>query len=229
VGTDTTKKRFAEREEEMRAADPMSWVELPVDYARQLIEEAADLTRLAGSILAAGYATWEHLIARPAAPPAQPLVYREISGFEARLHPTLQNESELLFDEPEVEPWFFMPEPMRKWVQQLAEPASARAILMPESEESRLERILREAVKEVMTPRVVHGLRRRLEETAYIFLRTDRRVAARRAVAAAVTIEDERPLQPPHPFLKALVARSLRVALTVQRARAEPARLALAP
>ena len=115
---------------------------------------------------------------------------------------------------------------MQKWLQMLAEPPGSRLIVTPETEGDRTERVLREAVKDLLPPVQRAGLKRRLEETAYIFLRTEREADARRAVQAAVTIEEDRPLRPPHPFLRALVERSLRIAIEVERAAFEPTRLA---
>lgn len=229
VGQDTTRKRFAEREAAMREKDPMAWVELPPEYGRQLVQEAVGTARQAGAVVPSAYPMWAHLIDNPEEPFDRALVYREISALEARLHPTLEGESARLFAQPEVEPWFFPPEQVRRWARELAEPPSGRLILRPETEEQRVERLVREAVRELLPPRALHGLRRRLEETAYIFLRTDREVDARRAVAAAATIEDERPLQPPHPFVRALLERSLRIALEVERSTSEPKRLLRVP
>ncbi len=222
---DTTRKRFSEDEAGMRERDPMAWVELPLDYARQLVQEAVDNAQQSGRLIPDAYARWASLIDQPDEPLKEALVYRTISGFEVRVHPTLESETPRLFEQPEVEPWFLRPERVAPYVRQLTEPPGARALLMAETEEQRTERVLREALKELLPPRARHGLRRRLEETAYVFLQTDRQADARRAVAAAVTIEDERPLQPPHPFLRALMERSFRIALLVERTGTEPPRL----
>jgi hypothetical protein len=226
---DTTRKRFAEQETTMREKDIAAWVELPVDCAKQLVQEAVDTARAAGVGIPPAYPIWSELIGQPPEPFSEALVYREVSGFEMRMHPTMEAETPKLFEQPEIEPWFFPPDRVRKWVQQLSQSSTTRLLVTPESEESRQERILREAVRELLGARELHGLRRRLEETAYIFLRTDRAADARRAVAAAVTIEEERPLRPPHPFVRALVERSLRIGLQVERSGYEPARLARAP
>lgn len=221
---DTTRKRFAEQEAQIRERDPMAWVEIPPDYARQLVQEGVDLARAAGAGVPT-YSVWADLVGNPAEPLAEALVYREINAFEARMHPTLQGETHRLFAEPEIEPWFFPPERVAKWARQLAEPASSRLIVTLESDAGRRERLLRDAVADLLPPRALPGMRRRLEETAYIFLRTDREAEARRAVAAAVTIEEERPLRPPHPFLRAMVERSIDIALRVERSEFEPVRL----
>jgi hypothetical protein len=229
AGRDTTRKRFSEQEATMREKDITAWVELPNDYACQLVQEGVDLAQASGQLLPPGYAMWADLIGNPPEPFSQALVYAEISAFETRMHPTLEGETPRLFTQPEVESWFFRPEEVQKWLHQLAETPGSRLLVTPESEQDRVERVMREAVKELLPPARRAGLKRRLEETAYIFLRTDRMADARRAVQAAATIEEERPLRPPHPFLRALMERSLRIALEVERSDFEPTRLARVP
>jgi hypothetical protein len=228
VGRDTTRKRFAEQEAEMRGKDLSGWVELPIEYGKQLVQEAVGLCREHGHPVPTTYPIWAELIGAPEQPFERGLVYEELSAFEMRMHPTLENESPQLFEQPEIEPWFFHPDQMRKWLRELSQPATSRLIVTTESQEQRVERIFRQAAKELLPARQLHGLRRRLEETAYIFLRTGRAQDARRAVAAAATIEEERPLRPPHPFVRALIERSLDIAVEVERSGFEPMRLARA-
>jgi hypothetical protein len=228
VGRDTTRKRFSEQESSMRAKDPMAWVELPLEYARQLIGEAVDLARNNGSGPPTGYALWAETIGAPPEPFTQALIYAEISAFEARMHPTLEAESPRLFEQPEVEPWFFPPDQVRKWVERLNQSATSRLIVTPESEGDRQQRLIKEAAAELLPARGLRGLRRRLEETAYIFQRTGREQEARRAVAAAATIEEQRALRPLHPFVRMLIERSFRIAIEVDRSGFDPFRLARA-
>jgi hypothetical protein len=228
-GRDTTRKRFAEQETRMRETDVAAWAELPVEYGRQLVQEGIGLAQATGHMIPLGYAQWAELIGNPSEPFTQALVYQELSAFEMRMHPTLEAETPRLFAQPEVEAWFFTPEAMKKWIQQLAESPASRLLITPESEEERAQRVLREAAKELLPPPVRTGLRRRLEETAYIFMRTERQADARRAVQAAATIEEDRPLRPPHPFLLALLQRSLQIALEVERSGFEPFGLARVP
>jgi hypothetical protein len=51
-------------------------------------------------------------------------------------------------------------------------------------------RLLQEAARTALTPEIRRGMRRRLEETAYLFVATDRLTPARMAVAAASALED---------------------------------------
>jgi hypothetical protein len=228
-GRDTSRKRMAEQETAMRAQDPAAWVELPVEYARQLVQESVELTRVGGGPLPVHYALWAPMIGEAESPFKEALVYQEINAFEAQMHPTWQTEAPQLFEQPEIESWFFLPDQVKKWAARLQDNPSARLVITLETEDARHARLLREAIAELLPPPALHGLRRRLEETAYIFLRTDRDLDARRAVTAAVTLEQERPLRPPHPFLRHLIERSIDIALRVERAGAQPPRLVRAP
>ncbi|MBI4213223.1 MAG: hypothetical protein HY534_02860 [Chloroflexi bacterium] len=222
TGRDTTRKRFNEQEQNVRQRDPMAWVELPVEYARQLVQEALDLGRTAGHPAPTGYVLWAESIGEPEAPFSEALIYQELSAFEMKMHPALQGEAAKLFEQPEIEPWFFAPARVDRWARQLSEPPSQRLVITPETEQSRVERLLREAVAELFPAQALRGLRRRLEETAYIFRRTGRETDARRALAAAVTIEEQRPLRAPHPFLRMMIERSIEIARRVQRTGFEP-------
>jgi hypothetical protein len=224
AGKDTSRKRFSQQEAEMRAKDPMAWAELPVEYGRQLVVEGIALAREAGRRVPTGYAVWAPIIGEPETPFEEALIYKEINAFEAKMHPAWLGETPRLFEQPEIEAWFFEPKRVDKIARQLAEPAAQRLVITPESDQARVER-LREAISELLSDADLKGLRRRLEETALIFFQTDRLVDAQRAVAAAVTLEEARPLRSPHPFLRALLERSIDIAQRVQRTGFEPVRL----
>ena len=72
-------------------------------------------------------------------------------------------------------------------------------------------------------PEQRRAIRRRLEEVAWVLWQTGRERAARQAVAAAFAI-GQGPLHG-HPFARAMVEKSLQLALEAQRAGLDPARL----
>lgn len=224
-GRDTTRKRFTRQETDMRSKDPMAWAELPLGYARQLVQEGVALAREAGRPVPTGYAVWAPVIGGAASPGHEALIYQDIKAFEAKMHPTWTGETPRLFEQPEIDPWFLDSPRVETLARQLAEPASQRLVITPESDEARVARLMREALAELLTDRDLHGLRRRLEETAVIFMQSGREAEAQRAVAAAVTIEEARPLRAPHPFLRAFLDRSIDMAQPVERTGFEPVRL----
>src|SRR4051794_18235435 len=182
---DTTRKRFHGELEERRRT-PGSWVALPGDYALRLVKEAVDVGRAAGTPLPTRYHALREAFGEADGPPERALVYETISPVEASLSPELLEESQALMHEAEVQGWSAtIPEPLRARALEVAR-ANNSALLVPgHTPPQQALQLLADAAQQALTPAVRHGLRRRLEETAYIFVTTERVLAARRAVAAA--------------------------------------------
>ncbi|HZR99126.1 MAG TPA: hypothetical protein VFE37_10490 [Chloroflexota bacterium] len=226
---DSTRKRLAAREEEMREQGG-TWVELPIPYAQWLIQEALALNAESGFPVPLEYRQWQDVIGAPPQPYERPLAYEEVSRFEVKMRPELLEHSPELFEEPEVEHWLLGYRDVQKYAAELRRAAESRLVLTPESDEQRAERVLAQAIREVFTAPLRRALQRRLEETAYIFLRTERPQAAKLAIAAAVEIADSDPvLLPRHPFVRALMQRSIQLAIQADRAGLDPAEFDRSP
>jgi len=83
--------------------------------------------------------------------------------------------------------------------------------------------LVAEAARQALTPEVRRALRRRLEETGYVFVATDRLPAARLAVAAARGIDDPHVAPERHPLLRLLVAAGLARTLRAEKVGGRPA------
>jgi hypothetical protein len=91
-------------------------------------------------------------------------------------------------------------------------------LLVPGHEpEQQALQLIAEAAQQALTPLVRRALRRRLEETGYIFVATDRLAVARLAVAAARALDD--PTIPPerHPLIRLLLGAGLGRLLSTER------------
>ncbi|HEY7067707.1 MAG TPA: hypothetical protein VII06_39995 [Chloroflexota bacterium] len=220
---DSTRKKLAAREEELRGHQGMEWVELPIPYAQWLIQEALALNAESSFAVPLEYRHWQDVIGTPPEPYERPLVYEQVSRFEIKMRPELLEHSTELFEEPEVENWMLGYREVQKYATELRRAAESRLVLSPESEEQRTERVLGQAIRDLFAGPLRKGLQRRLEETGYIFLRTDRPQAAKLAVAAAVEIADTDPVMlPRHPFVRLLVQRSIGMAIQAERAGVDP-------
>jgi hypothetical protein len=163
------------------------------------------------------------VIGMPPEPYERPLVYEEVSRFEIKMRPELLERSVDLFEEPEIENWLLGYREVQKYATELRRAAESRLVLSPESEEQRTERVLGQAIRDLFAGPLRKGLQRRLEETGYIFLRTDRPQAAKLAVAAAVEIADTDPVVlSRHPFVRLFVQRSIGMAIQAERAGVDP-------
>ena len=96
--------------------------------------------------------------------------------------------------------------------------------------QEREERVLNALIRELFTDERRHGLRRRLEEAAYIFAKRGLAHTARLAVAAAIGLEQpllretlivrltQSPTHARHPYVLALVEQALEMAREIEAA-----------
>jgi hypothetical protein len=220
---DTTRKKFL-RELEERRRDQGTWVELPGDYAWRLVREAVDLAREQGTPLPNRYRSLRDVFGEAPAPPERALVYGTVSPIEVSFNPELVEESRLLVREPEVAGWYVpIPEALRERALGVARGTTSSLLVPGQTPDQQALHLLSAAAQEAATPTVRRALKRRLEETAYIFTQTDRLAAARRAVAAAQTLQDTNRSAETQPFLRVLIESGLARALRNEAISGRPA------
>ena len=198
---DTTRKRFLKDLEDARK-DTGTWVRLPGEYALALVREAIDLTREVGGGLPTRYHAFKDVFGEAPAPPERALVYATISPVEINFNPALLDESVRLTAEPELTGWYVpLPADLRARALDIAR-APTGLVVPGHTPEQQAVQLLAEAAQQALTPLMRRALRRRLEETAYVFLTTDRLNAARLAVAAARPLDDSHLVPERHPLLR---------------------------
>lgn len=216
----TTRRRFRALMEELRRErpeDPVTWVQLPPRYVQQLVAEAEALNRASGQPLPEEWHQIAMAIGEPPEPLTQALIYSEISAESVRDSLRLLEQSAGLFDERECRSWALDYEASLAYAKELEQARASPLIVSEAAQREREERIVSKAIEEQITPAWRRALRRRLEETAYIFLRTGREERARQALAAAVALAEESHLPlTMHPFLRALARRSIEGALQAE-------------
>ncbi len=206
---DTTRKRFLKELEENRTAAG-AWITLPGEYALQLIREAVDVTREVGGGLPTRYRALRDVFGEAMGPPERALVYETISPVEVNFNPSWLDESTQLLDEPEVAAWYVaVPPDLRIRALEVARGPAAGLLVPGHTPEQQGLQLMSGAANQALTPFVRRALRRRLEETGYVFVATERPAAARLAVAAARALDDPTIGPERHPFLRALLAAGL--------------------
>jgi hypothetical protein len=214
---DTTRKRFLKELDQNRGAAG-TWVTVPGDYALQLIREAVDLTREIGGGLPTRYRALRDVFGEAAGPPERALVYETIRPVEASFNPDWLEDSPRLLGEPEVAGWYVtVPAELKARALEVARGPAAGLLVPGHTPEQQALQLIAEAANQGLTPLVRRALRRRLEETGFIFVATDRLAAARLAVAAARALDD--PTMPPerHPFVRLLLGAGLSRLLGTER------------
>jgi hypothetical protein len=206
---DTTRKRFLKDSEEARKGGG-SWVELPGEYALRLIREAVDLTREVGGGLPTRYHALREVFGEAPAPPERALVYETISPVEINFNPGWLEESPRLLGEKELAGWYVaVPADLRSRAIEVARAPMAGLLVPGHTPEQQALQLVGEAARQAVTPLIRRAFRRRLEETAYILLRTDRLSLARLAVAAAQALEEGGLPPERHPLMRLLLATGL--------------------
>jgi hypothetical protein len=203
---DTTRKRFTRDLDEMRKGAG-TWVSLPGRYALALVREAVDLTREVGGGLPTRYPAFRDVFGEAPGPPERALVFETVSPLEVNFNPEWLDESVRLGSEPEVNGWYVqLPSELRSRALDVARSPAAGLLVPGRTPEQQAMQLLADAAQQALTPVVRRAVRRRLEETAYIFVATDRLNAARWAVAAAMALDNARLPVERQPWLRRLLA-----------------------
>jgi hypothetical protein len=206
---DTTRKRF-QRDFEASRRDAGTWVRLPGDYSLRLVREAVELTREVGGGLPTRYQAFRDVFGEAAGAPERALVYESISPVEINFNPGWLDESPRLLGEPELGGWYVpMPAELRSRTLDVARASSAGLLVPGHTPEQQVGQLLADVAHQVLTSRPRRAFRRRLEETGYIFLQTERLSAARLAVAAARALDEGGVPAERHPLMRRLLATGL--------------------
>lgn len=186
--------------------------------------EGLQLNQASGFTVPADLQTYQSVLGDFGDPPERPLIYDFVSAAEIRLDASYLEQSTELADEPEITRWLFDFHDLRPFAEQTRQLDTSLVVVHETARQERMERIEAEALRTVVTDDVRRGLKRRLEETAYIFWITARERAAKLAVAAALALEqpivsssiivrvDRGPSQIQHPLMRALLHRSIEMA-----------------
>ncbi len=207
---ETTRKRF-QRDFEASRSGAGAWVSLPGEYSLRLVREAVDLTREVGGGLPQRYQAFREVLGEADGPPERGLIYETISPVEINFNPGWLEESPRLLGEPELAGWYVpMPAELRTRALEVAHAPSTGLLVPGHTPEQQALQLVADAAREGLTPIFRRGLRRRLEETAYIFLESDRLALARLAAAAAHGLDEVGGVPPErHPLARLLIAAGL--------------------
>jgi len=208
---DTTRKRFQRDFDQTRQRQGAGiWISLPGEYSLRLVREAVDLTREVGGGLPTRYQAFRDVFGEALGPPERGLIYETISPVEVNFNPDWLDESPRLLGEAEVAGWYVpVPAEFRGRALEVARAPSAGLLVPGHTPEQQALQLVADASRQALTPTALRGLRRRLEETGYIFLQTDRLGLARLAAAAARALDSGGVPPERHPLVRLLLAAGL--------------------
>src|SRR5207248_8874112 len=140
-----------------------------------LIRESVDLTREVGGGLPTRYHAFKDIFGEAPGAPERALIYDTVSLVEINFNTVWLEESPRLLGEPEVAGWYVpAPPEFRARALEVARAPSAGLLVPGHTPEQQAYQLVADASRQALTPTALRGLRRRIEETGYIFLQTDR-------------------------------------------------------
>lgn len=205
---ETTRKGWRDLLQGQVVSPAFPLVEAPAGYCWTLIRELADGASAKGA-LPPDYDLALRELADLRWDGPIPLIYQFISKEEVLERPSLLKASEGLFEVSPFSLWFLDPDEVKPYAEELKRAEESPLALTDAQKAERREGIISKALEELFPEERRLSFKRRLEEMAYILWKRGDRDRAKAALAAA--LELERPLSSfaPHPFLRALLLRSM--------------------
>jgi hypothetical protein len=225
---ETTRKRFLRWMEGVSPESQWVWVEAPYDYVRGLVREALETSREQGTKVPSEYAQVVKLFGEAESPPERALIYDTIGLTEVTFHPEWLEESGELRDTPEVGRWAFEnADRFKERALDLARATPSGLVVPGNSPQDKAWGLLRDAAAELLGDHERRALQRRLEETAYVFVKQDRLREARLAVASARALADRQVPLLKQPVILNMLALTLALAVHGQALEGRDATLAV--
>lgn len=133
-------------------------------------------------------------------------VYNKIDRTKVAGERWLFDRSAKLLEHKECIGWFFPAETVRKYYDEIKTLDDRKIIVSPQFKQTETNAISARALQELIDPVMQDILIRRLEETAYLLLKSDAMLEAKMAIAAAIGLE-KGPFEN-HPLLKGMLTHS---------------------
>jgi hypothetical protein len=212
-----TKKELTGILAEIQADDRFTHIDLPPTYAQQLVEEGYQRNLATGTPLPRDFQAMRDLIGTPETRWEQPPIYHLINPEEIRGQLGLVSLSTQLLDLKEFQGWSLPPETVQKYRDEVQRAAESPIIVSPALQQERVVEMQKRTLREIFDAEHISRYRRRLEEMAYLLWQTKRPDEARRALASALALQEEKTDAAEHPFLRALFTRSVELAEALER------------
>ncbi|MBN1227074.1 MAG: hypothetical protein JXA79_08775 [Deltaproteobacteria bacterium] len=192
----------------------MSSVDFPIveaegAYCVSLLKETASLSKHLSKPLPNGYRDFELEFRGIEWDHANPIIYEYVREEEVKDNPYFLKESGGLHKIPPFFSWFIDPKELEQYIKKIEELRNSRIVLTPVQKEERLHTIYSDALEALFSQEKKLIWKRRLEETAYILLKTGKDTEARQTLSAAINLKN--PFSPiePNPFIWNLLLKSI--------------------
>jgi len=204
-----SKKGFNEFVNNSLASPDFPVVTAPGAYCIHLLREASSLSNKTSKRLPQGYHEVENEFKDSVWDDPSPIIYQFIKEDEVKDRVHLLNESRKLHEIMPFSAWFVPDRELQPYVSSITEAQQSKIVLTPDQKDERINGIYMKALHEIFPENKRLLWKRRLEEMAYILLKTGKEEEARLAVSAAVDLQKPFTSVDPNPFIWNLLLKSL--------------------
>ena len=204
-----SKKGFSEFLKSSLSSVEFPIVTAPGAYCVHLLREASSLCRRISKPLPQGYHEAENEFKDSTWDDPSPIIYQFIKEDEVKDRVHLLKESSKLHEIMPFSAWFLPGQELQRYVSSITEAQESKIVLTPEQKDARINGIYMKALHEVFPENRRLLWKRRLEEMAYILLKTGKEEEPRLAVSAAIDLQKPFSSIDPNPFIWNLLLKSL--------------------
>jgi hypothetical protein len=204
-----SKKSFNEFIKDSLASAEFPIVTAPGAYCIHLLKEAASLTQSLSKPLPQGYHDAERECKDIIWDYPAPLIYRYIHEDEVNDSAHLLKDSINLHKIMPFATWHIAAPEVQKYATLITETQTSKIVLRPDQKEARLNAIYRDALEDIFPEEKRFLWKRRLEEVAYVLLKTGMENESRAALSAAIDLNNPFSAIEPNPFIWNLLLKSI--------------------
>jgi hypothetical protein len=217
-------KRFLIFFEDLKSRNPFPFVEIEAPYVGSLFTRGHQMRSKLGKSPLQSYLRVKSEIERIKKDYEKPPVYSLLKADAVTAHALVVSKTGDLLKADVCKEWQIGEELIRPYAEEVLEAEESKIVLNPIQKEARVGEIYQKAITDLFSGERNHRVQRRLEETAYYFLKIGKEEEATTALATA--IELDKPMNPfqPNPFLLQLVIKSILTLLLEEKEKkaAEP-------
>ena len=209
IASVTTPKDFEQYLTKMSTTKDITMVEVDLDYCHLLIKESSQRNHISGTKIPANYFLWKKFFGSYDTALEKPSIYTLLPADAIQSEAPLLQRSEKLIEKYTFTFWLLDWRLLVNAYQKIHELENSLLVLSEPQKESRTHEIVQKTAHTFFDDKNRLLFQRRLEESAYILWKTDRKDDAKSAFAAALAFAPDGISSDNHPFALKTVEKNL--------------------
>jgi len=217
--SETTRKALRAAQQELLRRHELQMVDADWRYCDALIDRAFHWATEKGHSVSGDYRGFRAQLTKDPVQDVLSPARAELDADTVRADARVLAESESLLEEKEFRTWFFDPESVQRYLDEAREIKESPLVLNEAQQQERVRLVIDRAVEELYGGDRLPSYVRRFDAMASFFLATNRRSAARRALAVALALETSTRGGRDIPFCETLVRSSIAAYMQMEEQR----------